>query len=360
MTTQHTSPPQSDTVAHSTILSVAEVIAIVREWVENHARHMPDFAGAYLWGGITAMAEDAPFHLYRDVDVVVVMTQGAPEDEWEEFYRGLCLEIIPKNLDEHRDIEAVLGNPSAGPNMAMTQILADPTGLLEPLCLAVTTDYTRRRWVAARCNTEKTWAENALNSMRQAATPQDRLNAARDFLSAISGLLAVAQLKRPTTRRTLALLRELLEAQGRPDLNEMALTVMGSVHMSRAEVEALLDQTMIAFDRAVEVIHTPIPYGFAIRPHLRPYYLEGSREMIDEGSHREAMFWITIQDTAYLALQHDAPEAEKPIFAAHFQAMCAALGYTSDDLWAERVKVAEHLASESYRMADALVALHPE
>lgn len=350
----------SDMAGRGAALPVGEVIAIVREWVELHASKLPDFAGAYLWGGITAMAADVPFHLYRDVDVVVVLTQGAPDDEAEEFYRGLSLEIIPKNLEEHHDVEAVLGNPSAGPNMAATQILADPTGLLEPMRVAVAADYKRRRWIEARCAVEKEWAEKALISMSQAATAQDRMNAVRDILSAFSGLLAVAQLKRPTTRRTLALLRELLEAQGRPDLNEAALTVMGSAHMSRTDVEALLDQTMTDFDRAVEVIKTPIPYGFAIRDHLRPYYVEGTREMIDEGSHREAMFWVAIHDVVYLALHHDAPDDEKPIFAAHFQAMCTALGYTSDEVWAERVETATHLAAEIYGIADGLVALHPE
>lgn len=353
-------PKQTDLAVQGAALPVAEVITIIREWVDLHARQMPDFAGAYLWGGLTSMAADAPFHLYRDVDVVVVLTQGAPEEEWEEFYRGLSLEIIAKNLNEHHDVEAVLANPSAGPNLATTQILADPTGILTPHHQAVAADYPRRRWIQARCDTEKSWAENALGNMRQAATPQDRMNAVRDFLSAMSGLMAVAQLKRPTTRRTLALLRELLEAQGRPDLNEMALTVMGSAQMSRADVEALLNQTMTSFDRAVEVIHTPIPYGFAIRDHLRPYYLDGTVEMIDEGSHREAMFWVAIHDVVYLALHNDAPDAEKPVFAAQFLAMQSALGYTSDAVWAERVEIASRLAAEIYQIADALVALQPE
>ena len=174
--------------------------------------------------------------------------------------------------------------------------------------------------------------------MRQASTPTDRLDSTWSFLGALSGLLAVAQLKRPTTRRTLTLLRELLEAHGRPDLNEAALTVMGSAQMSRADVQALLDQSVIAFDRSVEVYQTPTPYGFTIRPHLRPYLVAATQEMIDEGNHREAMYWITaLAGESYLVLQNDAPEAEKPLFAAQQQAMLAALGYTSTELWAERV-----------------------
>ena len=104
---------------------------------------------------------------------------------------------------------------------------------------------------------------------------------------------------------------------------------------------------MRAFDRAVEVYQTPIPYGFAIRPHLRPYHVEATQEMIDEGNHREAMYWITCLDTAYLALQNDAPDAEKPVFAAQLQAMQAALGFTSAEAWAERVAAAERLARRS-------------
>jgi hypothetical protein len=351
---------QANLAGHRAVLPVKEIVDRVREWVDLQARFLPDFAGAYLWGGITALSEDAPFRLYRDVDVVVVLTHGAPDDEQEVFYRGLILEVIWKNLDDHRNAEAILADPSAGPNVATTQILADPTGILTPVHQAVAAGYRHNRWIQARCAAEKVSAEKSLGAMRQAATAEDRLNSAREFLNAISGLLAVAQLKRPTTRRTLALLRELLEAQGRPDLNEVALTVMGSVHMSRADVLATLDQTMIAYDRAVEVYQTSIPYGFALRAHIRPYYVDGAMEMIDEGNHREAVYWISCLDTAYLSLRHDAPDAEKPVFAAQFQAMQVALGNTSAQVWAERVNNAARLAAEIYRIADALVALHPE
>ncbi len=352
--------PQAELAGWNTILTVAHVVTIVREWVDLHARHLPDFAGAYLWGGITALPADAPFPLYRDVDVVVVLTKGAPEDEHEVLYRGLMLEVISKNLADHQDAAAVLANPSAGPNLATTQILADPTGILVPLRQAIAAEYGRRRWIQARCAAEKASAEEGLAAMRQAATPAERMIAVRVFLGALSGLLAVAHLKRPTTRRTLTLLRALLHADERPDLHEAALTVMGSAHLSRADVQALLDQTVRAFDRAVEVYQTPIPYGFTLRPHLRPYYVAATLEMIDEGQHREAMFWIACLDTAYLALQNDAPAAEKPAFAAQLHTMYAALRYASTPAWAERVEAAERVAREIYQIADYHAALHPE
>jgi DNA-binding winged helix-turn-helix (wHTH) protein len=40
--------------------------------------------------------------------------------------------------------------------------------------------------------------------------------------------------------------------------------------------------------------------------------------------------------------------------------MLATLGYTSAEAWTERVASAERLTQQIYRIADALVALHPE
>ncbi len=249
-----------------------------------------------------------------------------------------------------------LSNPSAGPNLATTQILADPTGLLTPFQQACAAGYRQRRYVQARCEAEKAAAEKALAAMRGAAAPADRLDAVRDFLAGLSGLLAVAQLRRPTTRRTLTLLGDLLQEQGRPDLQDMALAVMGSAWMDREQVEAMLDRFDAAFDRAAQVYRTPIPYGFALRPYVRPYQVEGARELIAEGSHREAVYWITCMDTAYLALANDASDAEKPLFAAELQAIYAKLGLTSADMWDERVAEAERLAREIYPIADMLAS----
>ena len=137
-------PPHETQLAEcmtgSAVLPVADVVAIVREWVDHHARHFPHFAGAYLWGGITALPADAPFPLYRDVDVVVVLTMGANDATLEVLYRGLMLEVILQDLDVHQHAEAVLADPSRGPNLATTQILADPTGILVPLHQVVATN----------------------------------------------------------------------------------------------------------------------------------------------------------------------------------------------------------------------------
>ena len=202
--------------------------------------------------------------------------QGAPEDDAGGILPG---SHAGGHLEESRrppGCGSRAGEPQPGPEPGDD---ADP-GRPDRDARPATAGGRCRLWPApldpARCAAEQASAEEWLAAMRQAATPLDRMIAVRVFLGMLSGLLAVAQLARPTTRRTLALLGELLEAQGRPDLHETALSLMGSAHLSRADVQALLDQCVTAFDRAVAVYQTPIPFGFALQAHVRPYHVAGN------------------------------------------------------------------------------------
>jgi hypothetical protein len=243
------------------------------------------------------------------------------------------------------------------PNLATTQILADPAGTLAELQQRVAAAFAEPRWIRARCDAEKAMSREQLEAMRTAATPAEGFDWLWMLLNSLSGLLAVSMLRRPTTRRTLSLLSELLVELGRPELKEAALSLWGSGAMSRAEVEAILAQSSTAFDRAVEVYRTPIPIGFMLQAHLRPYLVQGSQEMIEQGQHREAMYWImAMGGDAYRALLNDAPADEKPEFAAQLRALHTALGYTSPEGWAGRVADAERLTRDIFALADELVA----
>jgi hypothetical protein len=211
---------------------------------------------------------------------------------------------------------------------------------------------------------EQATAAQQLAAMRRVTTPirnQEPFWPVWLLLNALSGLLAVADLKRPTTRRTLSLLGEQLRAHGRPELHEDALALWGAAHVSRSDVQAMLDQSVIAFDRSVEVYRTPTPYGFTIRAHLRPYLLDATEELINEGQYREATFWImTLVTESYLVLQNDAPEDEKPVFAAQLETMLETLGYTSIDAWGARIALAERLTQHITAVVAGLAARHPE
>ena len=126
--------------------------------------------------------------------------------------------------------------------------------------------------------------------------------------------------------------------------------------MSKAEVEAYLVDCEAAFDKAVQVTRTPFPFRFKLHPHVKPYFIEGSRDMIEEGFHREAVPWIAAGSliSAY-AIQLDAPEDEKPPFLAAAYKLLSALKLTSREEIESRVQQAKALTERVYKVADFIV-----
>jgi len=356
-------------------MNVEQAITIAREWVERHGSCTPNFVGAYLVGGILSLPPSAPFPSYRDVDVMLVL-DGTPNQEGGDIaYNGLIIGCGVSSADAYRAPEGILADPGFAGNLGPdAMVLADPQGLLAPLHATVAREYGRRCWVAARCAAEKRMiVENVETVARAVATSRtivqeddeslyhQPLWALSSVVLFLSGLVAVASLRRPTYRRSYVLLSELLHEHGRADLHEEALRLPGYEHISRDLAEAYLDDCADAFDTAAAVVDRTVPFGYSLRPHVRPYVIEGAHEMIEEGYHREAMFWIAsyLMITAH-AIGRCAPVAE----ASRYQAAVARLnrdaGLTDHDTVRARLAMAQRLNAEMFAVTDHIVEGLPE
>jgi hypothetical protein len=113
--------------------------------------------------------------------------------------------------------------------------------------------------------------------------------------------------------------RELLAHRSRLDLHEALLDLLGSGEMSRPRVERHLHALDDLFDTASRVIQTPFPFAGDISPVARSTEIDGSRELLERGLHREAVFWIAVTAArCQKVLYEDAPQIA-PRFAAGFQ-----------------------------------------
>jgi hypothetical protein len=338
--------------------TVQEVIRLAQEWVTGYSSQVPGFAGAYFFGGITQLPLDAFFPAYRDVDIVLVTTEGKRpfEENLEIDYCGLMLEVGFLGTEEHRSPEAILSDPELAPNLVSSPLLADPLNLLRPLQESTIERYAQEQWVRARCDVAKQDIFQASAALGESQTSGDRLYHLWRCVSYCSGLLALASLRKPTHRRSLVLLHEIVSAQGRPDLHEDALRLWGAVDMSPERVAELLQEAGHAYDRALAVKRTPSAGDFKLRPHLRPYFMEATQEIIDEGYYREATFWILIAYlVAYVALMIDASPEEQGTFQASWDRVCDELGVGALASSIGRQREAELFAQSLFPVADALI-----
>jgi hypothetical protein len=307
-------------------------------------------------GGILTLPHEAPFPSYRDIDFNIVCDGVEQTTTHDVAQGGLILEYSRVSSQRYRTAEDILANPELAANLARDSILADPHGLLGPLQQVVASQYAELRWVAARVGYEQQMVLRILAGLHHEAAPDKVLWLLTSATLFLSGLLAEASLRAPTHRRSLVLMREVLYGQGHAELHEAVLRLLGWARLGRQEVEQYLDDCAEAFDCAVAVTRTPVPFQAKLQPHVRPYLVDGAREMIVQGYHREAMFWISgFLLFANTAIQCDAPAADKPRFQALFDRLVAEMGLCTPADVAARAQEAQALADALFAVADGLV-----
>jgi hypothetical protein len=341
-------------------MKVGEAIDLAREWVETEGSRIQGFCGAHLMGSAVTLPPEANLPATSDLDLNVVVIQEQPTDVYNIPWQGLILEYGVTSRSAYAAPEAVLANPALACNLARASVLADPDGWLQALQREVSARYGERHWVRARCTAEK---DIVNEHVEQVVPGQDRIAAAFAIGTAVlhlAGLLALADLRPPTHRRSLIVMQERLQAHGRPDLHEEALEVLGYAGLTRAEVERYLDDCAAAFDYATRVRRTAPLLAFKFQPHVRPYVVGGAREMIDDGYHREAMLWIEgLLLFSNLVIQADGTETEKPAYQSAVDALQATKAASTPGPDVSRRDRLERLVRAVFELCDRTVAAIP-
>jgi hypothetical protein len=332
---------------------------MAKEWVEENAGQLPGFCGAYLAGTLSHLNQDASFPSYQDVDVNVVVNDLSqiPARKTQQRYQGLVVDGEFHSVEAYRSPETVLSSAENAPNVVAGRILADPQGLLAELLPVVEREYGRRKWVQARCNWEKQLVMEHLQAIQPESSCGDVFEELIWVVLGLAGLVAVAALKPPTTRRCLALAREILHAAGRPELQEALLQVWGCAHVKHKDVQFCLEACIQAFDQALSVIQAPC-YG--VQRDLYPYLVEGSREMMAAGHQREAMFWIMLMHSlSNRAVQRDGSEAERALSQAALNRVLVKLGLGTLAERRARLELATSVTARVFEFADEEVMRYP-
>jgi hypothetical protein len=343
----------------ASVLSTEQVIERTKDWVRMQAEQLSGFVGAHLMGGITSMASSDPFPTYRDVDLHIILKDNIdiPGENAEALYQGLMIEVGFRQQKDYCTPEVVLADPVIASHMAVPSIVSDPTGFLTRLHEVVAREYARRKWVQARCDSEK---REAFGVLEIAAHIPDPLSAFRLLGYAgtyVSAVLALVSLKAITGRRCYIQMRHILESWGRTDLYERLLEVVGFAQTTREQAERYLQDGVSAFDIAVKVKRTPHQFGHKMYAHLRPYLVEGAREMMAEGYYHEAVGWtMAFYGSAMQIIQTDAPLQLTLDMQGKFDECMSQFGLNGATSWEERIARARALFREVFTLADEIIA----
>jgi len=345
---------------------------IARGWVETNLDQWPGLRAAHLVGGITSMADDAPFPASKDLDVHLVFDEGSPalqptgpfQNMIEVSHGGISIEAGIKSAAEYASPEVVLANPEIAHHLMLDTLLYDPSGLLGDLQAPVRREYPRRRWVLARVEHERTGLAGALELLpmaRQMSGAAGELNILGYSTTFLAATLCVATLNPPRMGgRMFVRTRQLLAEYDRLDLHDDALALLGVRDATPALVEDLLQEAAATFDLAVPIRKTPSPFGHKLHAHLRPYFVDACRSMIAAGDHREALAWVTPYHIATTdVMLVDGPETERPLYEERRARFLQTLGFDTAEARAARFAQANRLYDQVFALAAEIIAKHP-
>jgi hypothetical protein len=323
-------------------LTRGEVISMVRAYTQERFGSDPGFKGAFLIGSINEMLDDVPFPIYRDIDVGVITDQVQEMENLETSVQGYIVESVLYAPKLCENAEILLADNRYASNFAADSILLDPEDFLKPIHLQVAAEFNRRKWVTARCSDEMHEVKKALEDMKQVKNAGAYMIAFGRHVMFRTGALSCAHLRPPTHRRGLLHLRTTLANAGCADLYEELMTSSGLADITPADAEGFLQDAVDSFDRAIEVFKTPIPYAYKLEPFIRPYLLDGTRELFAENGYRESLFWIArFLIIACMVILNDGTEEEKPVIAARLARFTKALGLDTEEARQQRTAACE-------------------
>lgn len=335
---------------------------IARQWVTEAAVTTPGFYGAYFAGSINWLPDEAELPPTSDIDITVVYASDTSPSKLGKFvYHGVTLEVSHTPRDQLASPEVILSDYRIAGSFHVPSVIADPSGELTQLQTAVAQEYTRRTWVYRRCEDARA------NLLRHAANLDptrpfhDQVTAWLFATGVTTHVLLAAGLKNPTVRRRCLAARELLAEVGRLDFYETLLELLGCARMSQARANEHLNALAPAFDAAAGVIKSPFPFAADLTAGARPIAIDGSRELIETGYPREAVFWlVATYARCQKVLYEDAPADLYHQFDPGFRALVGDLGIASlADLQRRTQQTLDFLPS-LWAVAEAIIAANPE
>jgi hypothetical protein len=293
--------------------------------------------------------------------MVVLTDPGPPPKRGKILYQDVLLDVSYLPQDQLQSPAVILGQSHLAGSFRTANIILDPSGQLTSLQAAVSRDFARRKWVYQRCAHARDKILNNLQGLDEAASFHDQVVPWLFATGVMTHVLLVAGLKNPTVRRRYVAVRQLLADYGYEAFHATLLEVLGCARMDRGRVEQHLAALTAVFDIAKTVIQTPFFFASDISDLARPIAIDGSRELIERGYHREAIFWlVATYSRCQKVLYHDAPVELQEQFSPGYRRLLGDLGIISFRDLQQRGEQIRGLLPRVWEVAEAIIAANPE
>ncbi|WP_342575697.1 hypothetical protein [Paenibacillus sp. FSL M8-0142] len=342
-------------------MNVGSARAAAADWVLQHAGSEPGFMGAYFSGSTVGKPDDAEIAPSSDIDVVVVTDRAEPPMKPGKFrYQDALIEVTYLSWQDLASPERVLSSHHLAGSFRVDTLIADPSGQLRKLQAAVARQFADRAWVMRRCESVRERIITGLRSIQKDAPWHQQVTSWLFPTGITTHLLLVADLRNPTVRLRYLAARDVLRAYGYDEVYSELLELLGCQLMTQNQALGHLEGLARTFDAASAVAKTPFFFSSDITPEARPIAIDGSRELIAQGNHREAVFWmVATYARCHAILAADATPELQQEYRPAFDSLLADLGITGRDDLFSRAELALQYLPKLWKVTEDILAVNP-
>lgn len=349
-------------------MTVREAKAVTAAWIDEQSESQPSFRGAYVAGSAATMPDASPFPITSDIDIRIVVDAEVPNPIFEPenpfrphklSYRGLTLEPSFVPSSSLLDPATVLSDMHLAPAIASGCVLRDPQGVISAIHRRVASQYSRRKWVTARCDHALAEVLTICDAARASAPPRfdQRCWMVANTLAAALGttwIPVVASLGNLTTRKAFIAARRVLS---RYDLGEQVnrlLDLLGSSNTTSSQAEGFALEMTRAYDEAIRVGRTAFHLSYYVSMAARAIVIEGIHELLQDFPGESMFFLSFVRTIVQNILAIDAPE-QAARHGSGYHSLTESLGLKDGSQVSARLDLVRSAAHDFRKAADRII-----
>jgi hypothetical protein len=278
-------------------MKVGAALDIAKAWALEQVPEISGLVGIYLAGSASRCAKDEELSPLSDVDVYfVVPVEDLQRHQQRKLARdGVIIDQAYFATPDPCSPASVLGNLGYVDHLDPSGIVYDPLGILIAVYKVVIGTYRDASWIEARCRNALEMARNGQTGLLATdAQRQDRIWAFIWMCFGIAAIPIAATLTPPTTRRCVAVSRQICATHGAQSLSLEFQRLLGVAIMGPERLSDHIARYEQAFDFAVSLPPTAGFLDFDVSSISKPLMIDGVTDLIRSGCAGDAGLWLLL------------------------------------------------------------------
>jgi len=288
-------------------MKAKDLFPFLTPWLKSFLAEHPFVTGAYLAGSAAELGPEDDLSDCSDIDVMLVIEGEARPKPGKLPYRGAVIEGTYIPWSQIEDPERALSDYHIAHALHLGRILYDRDGRLTRLCAHVAAEFSKPERILQRVDSVIAKIERNLSGFDPSLPLFNRFTALLFSAGVMAHAVLVAVQKNPTVRMRYRATSAVLE--GRPDAQEFLLETAGFADITPSEARRFVYRMADLFDLMSPRCKTAFPFTSDLQPEMRKSAVDDALSLIDQGLHRESLFWTCATFSRLMQQAHaDAPD----------------------------------------------------